>query len=94
MQLPDVLINYIKEFLPPHPLQKEISSWTRKQYFHKWYFNKQLSQSKKKNINRFVEDNIFWIKVPSQYILLRIASPPKNGKNGKKMARVTDTLQI
>ena len=63
MQLPDVLINYIKEFLPPHPLQKEISSWTRKQYFHKWYFNKHSSKSKKKNIDRFVKDNIFWIKM-------------------------------
>ncbi len=61
MQLPDVLIAHIQDFLPPHPLQSEITSWTRKQYFNKWFFDK--NSQKKIDINRFVENNDFWIKM-------------------------------
>ena len=57
------LMNYIKSFLPPHPLQKEINYWSRKQYFHKWYFSQSRLQKCKNKIKRFIEDNNFWIKM-------------------------------
>jgi len=63
MELPSDIITYIKSFLPPHPLQKEINMWSRKQYFYKCYFDKTNSQKQRHKIKRFVEDNDFWIKM-------------------------------
>ena len=45
MELPQDIKNHIKTFLPPHPLQNEISRWKvsnlhskYRQNFYKWYF--------------------------------------------------------
>ena len=63
MELPQDIMNYVKTFLPPHPLQKEISKWTRNQHFYKWYFNQSQMYKKKDKIKRFINDNEFWIKM-------------------------------
>ena len=70
MELPRDVMNHIKTFLPPHPLQDQIKRWDfdnlfskRKQYFHKWYFSPMCMQKKKEKITRFISDNDFWIKV-------------------------------
>jgi hypothetical protein len=64
MELPQDIINHIKTFLPPHPLQDQIRRWEfenlfskRKQYFHKFYFS--FSMDKKKE--KITHD--FWIKI-------------------------------
>ncbi len=69
MELPQDIKNHIKTFLPPHPLQNEISRWEfenlfskRKQYFHKFYFCF-FSMDKKEKLTRFINDNDFWIKM-------------------------------
>ena len=69
MELPQDIKNHIKTFLPPHPLQNEISRWEfenlfskRKQYFHKFYFSF-FSMDKKEKLTRFINDNDFWIKM-------------------------------
>jgi len=68
MELPQDVMNHIKSFLPPHPLQNEISRWKisnlhskYKQSFHRWYFFHM--EKKKDKITRFMSDNDFWIKV-------------------------------
>ena len=68
MELPQDIINHIKTFLPPHPLQDQIRRWEfenlfskRKQYFHKFYFS--LMCMKKEKITRFIKENDFWIKI-------------------------------
>jgi len=61
MELPQDIMNNIKSFLPPHPLQFEIATWSRKQYFYKSYFNK--NSKKKDKIERFIKDNDFWIDI-------------------------------
>ena len=70
MELPQDVINHVKTFLPPHPLQHQISRWEtsnlfskRKQYFHKWYFSLLSMEKKKEKITRFISDNDFWIKI-------------------------------
>ncbi len=63
MEIPVDLQNYIKSFLPPHPMTKEIASWTRRTYFNRWFFEKKSSRDKIKVIGRFVEHNNFWIKM-------------------------------
>ena len=70
MELPQDIMNYVKTFLPPHPLQERISQWEvsnlfskRKQYFHKWYFSLLSMEKKKEKITRFISDNDFWIKI-------------------------------
>ena len=70
MELPQDVMNHIKTFLPPHPLQDQIKRWDidnlffkRKQYFHKWYFSPVCMQKKKEKITRFISDNDFWIKI-------------------------------
>jgi hypothetical protein len=63
MQLPQDVMNYIKTFLPPHPLQIEINLWSRKQYFYKWYFSQIRLQKVKIRINKFVDHNNFWINM-------------------------------
>ena len=63
MELPQDIMNYIKNFLPPHPLQKEISKWSRREYFYKWYFDQMHMQKTKVKINKFVNDNDFWLKL-------------------------------
>ena len=70
MELPQDIINHVKTFLPPHPLQNQISQWnesnlfhSRKQYFHKWYFSRIPMQKSKDKIKRFMNDNDFWIKM-------------------------------
>ena len=35
MELPSDIITYIKSFLPPHILEEQIKSWSRKKYFYK-----------------------------------------------------------
>ena len=69
MELPQDIKNHMKTFLPPHPLQNEISRWEfenlfskRKQYFHKFYFSF-FSMDKKEKLTRFINDNDFWIKM-------------------------------
>ena len=69
MELPQDIMNHIKTFLPPHPLQDQIKRWEfenlfskRKQYFHKFYFSF-FSMDKKEKITRFISDNDFWIKM-------------------------------
>ena len=69
MELPQDIMNHIKTFLPPHPLQDQIKRWEfenlfskRKQYFHKFYFTF-FSMDKKEKITRFISDNDFWIKM-------------------------------
>ena len=63
MELPSDIITYIKSFLPPHILEEQIKSWSRKKYFYKWYFEKMSSQKQIQKIKRFVHDNDFWIKM-------------------------------
>ena len=70
MELPQDIMNYVKTFLPPHPLQERISQWEvsnlfskRKQHFHKWYFSLLSMEKKKEKITRFISDNDFWIKI-------------------------------
>jgi len=63
MELPQDIMNYVKTFLPPHPLQKEMNKWSRKQYFNKWYFDQYDMQKTKMKIKQFVDDNDFWIKM-------------------------------
>jgi hypothetical protein len=69
MELPQDVMNYVKTFLPPHPLQDQIKRWEfenlfskRKQYFHKFYFSF-FSMDKKEKLTRFINDNDFWIKM-------------------------------
>ena len=70
MELPQDIINHIKTFLPPHPLQHQISRWEidnllskYKQRFHKWFFSPMCMQKKKEKITRFIKENDFWIKI-------------------------------
>ena len=56
MELPRDVMNHIKTFLPPHPLQNEISRWKMsnlhskyKQSFHKWYFWSLHGKKERKN---------------------------------------------
>ena len=53
MELPQDVMNHIKTFLPPHPLQKDINIWSRwrKDYFYKWYFSDIIMQKKKDKSN-------------------------------------------
>ena len=62
MELPSDIMNFIKEFIPPHPLQREINMWSRNTHFYRWYFAKDSSTKRKDKIKRFIEDNDFWIK--------------------------------
>jgi hypothetical protein len=63
MELPSDLLNHIKTFLPPHPLQREINLWSRRCYFNRWYFDNQRTIDKKRKIARFIDHNDFWIKM-------------------------------
>ena len=70
MELPQDIINHIKTFLPPHPLQDQIRRWEfenlfskRKQYFHKFYFSLFPMDKRKDKITRFIKENDFWIKI-------------------------------
>jgi len=70
MELPQDVINYVKTFLPPHPLQNEISRWKMsnlhskyKQSFHKWYFFGPYMEIRKEKMKRFIDNNDFWIKM-------------------------------
>jgi hypothetical protein len=65
MELPQDVMNHIKTFLPPHPLQNKIKLWSRRDYFYKWYFSDhwQGMQKKKDKIKRFIDRNDFWIKM-------------------------------
>ena len=64
MELPQDVINHVKTFLPPHPLQRDIKIWShcRRDYFYKWYFSDISMQKKKEKIKRFIDTNDFWIK--------------------------------
>ena len=64
MELPQDVMNHIKTFLPPHPLQKDIDIWSRwrKDYFYKWYFSDISMQKKKEKRKRFIDINDHWIK--------------------------------
>jgi hypothetical protein len=68
MELPQDVMNHIKTFLPPHPLQDQIRHWEidnllskYKKNFYRWYFFRM--EKKKEKITRFISDNDFWIKV-------------------------------
>ena len=68
MELPQDVMNHIKTFLPPHPLQNEISRWKMsnlhskyKQSFHKWCFSFDMEKRKEK-MKRFIDTNDHWIK--------------------------------
>ena len=70
MELPQDIINHVKTFLPPHPLQNEISRWKMsnlhskyKQSFHKWYFFGPYMEKRKEKMKRFIDNNDFWIKM-------------------------------
>ena len=70
MELPQDIINHIKTFLPPHPLQDQIRRWEfenlfskRKQYFYKFYFSLFPMDKRKEKITRFIKENDFWIKI-------------------------------
>ena len=65
MELPQDVMNYVKTFLPPHPLQNKINLWNRcrMDYFYKWYFSDVSMQKKKDKIKRFIDNNDFWIKI-------------------------------
>ena len=63
MELPQDVMNHIKTFLPPHPLQNKIKLWSRRDYFYKWYFSDTSMQKKKEKRKRFINDNDFWIKM-------------------------------
>ncbi len=70
MELPQDVMNNVKTFLPPHPLQNRISRWEvsnlfskRKVSFHKWYFSFSSMEKKKEKITEFISDNDFWIKI-------------------------------
>ena len=61
LALPTEIVNIIKSFLPPHPLQNEMNSWTRKSFFHKWYFNKySVVQAKNKRLERLKRTDDNW----------------------------------
>ena len=68
MELPQDVMNHIKTFLPPHPLQDQIRHWEidnlltkYKKNFYRWYFFGM--EKKKEKITRFISDNDFWIKI-------------------------------
>ena len=68
MELPQDVMNHIKTFLPPHPLQDQIRHWEidnlltkYKKNFYRWYFFGM--EKKKEKITRFIKDNDFWIKL-------------------------------
>ena len=68
MELPQDIKNHMKTFLPPHPLQNEISRWKvsnlhskYKKNFYKWHFFGM--DIKKEKITRFIKENDFWIKI-------------------------------
>ena len=68
MELPQDVMNHIKTFLPPHPLQDQIKRWEidnllskYKKNFYRWYFFGM--EKKKEKITRFISDNDFWIKI-------------------------------
>ena len=70
MELPQDIKNHKTTFLPPHPLQNEISRWKvsnlhskYKQNFYKWYFFGPYMEKKKEKLTRFISDNDFWIKI-------------------------------
>jgi len=58
MELPQDIMNYVKTFLPPHPLQKEINNWNLygKQYFHTWFFDQYKMWETQMKIKKFVEN--------------------------------------
>ena len=70
MELPQDVMNHIKSFLPPHPLQDQIKRWEidnllskYKKNFYRWYCFNYSMEKKKEKITRFISDNDFWIKV-------------------------------
>ena len=70
MKLPQDIINHVKTFLSPHPLQNEISRWKMnnlhskyKQSFHKWFFFGPYMEKRKEKMKRFIDNNDFWIKM-------------------------------
>ena len=62
-KFPTEIANLISEYLPAHPMKKDLIDWSRKNYFHKWYF--MINQSKlnkiKDKLNRKYKDD-FWFK--------------------------------
>ena len=62
-KFPTDIANLITEYLPAHPMKKDLIDWSRKNYFHKWYF--MINQSKlnkiKDKLNRKYKDD-FWFK--------------------------------
>ena len=62
-KFPTDIANLISEYLPAHPMKKDLIDWSRKNYFHKWYF--MINQSKlnkiKDKLNRKYKDD-FWFK--------------------------------
>ena len=63
MELPADLINYIKSFLPPHPLDRKMKAWTRRTYFNRWFFQQQSLINRKSKTDKFIDHNNFWIKM-------------------------------
>ena len=65
MELPQDVMNYVKTYLPPHPLQIKIKLWNscRMDYFYNWYFSDVSVQKKKDKIKRFIDRNDYWIKM-------------------------------
>ena len=70
MELPQDVMNHIKTFLPPHPLQDQIRHWEidnllskYQKNFYRWYCFNYVMEKKKEKITRFIKDNDFWIKV-------------------------------
>ena len=60
-KFPTDIANLISEYLPAHPMKKDLIDWSRKNYFHKWYF--MINQSKLNKIkDKLVLKVIFSIK--------------------------------
>jgi len=55
-KLPSEISQLIDSYIPPHPLQRQISMWSRKQYFYKWFFERNKQKCKKYN----KDSHYFW----------------------------------
>ena len=62
-KFPKDVADLISEYLPAHPMKKDLIAWSRKNYFHKWYFMINQSKLNKINdkLNRKYKDD-FWFK--------------------------------
>ena len=95
-KFPTDIANLVSEYLPAHPMKKILIDWSRKNYFHKWYF--MINQSKlnkiKDKLNHKYKDD-FWFKCMNedgytneQALTLRYKHKLEKGELNEELTRL------